>query len=686
MDLLLEIGTEEIPSGYIPDALRQMKDLAESMLKNNRISFSSVKTYGTPRRLVLVGKGLSEKQKDEIREIKGPPKNVAFDKDGNPTKAAISFAQKSGVSLDEIETVKTKKGEYLFIRKKIPGKRTEEILKEELPKLILSISWPKSMRWADKKISFARPIHWILCIFDGRPIQFEIEGIRSDCWTKGHRFMSKGRIEVKSPEEYFEKLRKAYVIVDPEERKRLIMDQIKKEADTVNGIPADDPDLLETVTYLVEYPYAILGSFEERFLSLPEPVLITCMKEHQKYFAVYSKDGRLLPNFIAINNTVPKDKSLVREGHERVLKARLSDAEFFFKEDQKRRLIERLEELKGVIFHAKLGSSYEKVERFTKIAEYIASQVIPEKIEDVRLVCRLCKCDLLTLMVGEFPDLQGIMGMEYAKREGYPEHICRAIYEHYLPTGSSDRLPKSEIGAVVGIADRIDTICGYFAIGIKPTGSADPFALRRHALSVIRIIEDKGWDISLRDLVRKALSLLKEKGLSFDEKVEEEVISFFKDRYRYMMLKEYPQEVVDSVIAVSFDRIKGLREWIDQINEFSKDKERFVQLVLTAKRVSNILKKQKERYPVDEKLFNDTEKRLWKKYVSVKEEVEERIKEGKYIEASSLLLSLKKEVDDLFDNVEILTKDETLRKNRVGLVQNLDVLFKKVADFSKFPY
>jgi len=691
MDLLLEIGTEEIPSGYIPDGLRQLRELSEEMLKRNRISFKGIKTYGTPRRIVLVVNGISERQEDTIQEIKGPPKKVSFDKDGRPTKAAISFAERNNVSLDEIQIIDTPKGEYLFIKKVIKGKKTSEILRDEIPRLISSISWPKRMRWSNINFSFVRPIHWILCIMDGEIIPFEIARVKSGNKTRGHRFMSPEEIEVSGVKDYFEKIKKAYVIVDPEEREKIIKEQLSREAEKIGGTVKDDPELLTSVSNLVEYPYPTLGGYEEKFLELPEPVIITPMKEHQKYFPVYSKDGKLMPNFIAINNTVPRNPEIVRKGHERVLRARLKDAEFFFREDQKKPLLERFEELKGVIYHAELGTSYDKVERFTRLAEYICGLIKPDILEDVRLVCRLCKCDLVTLMVSEFPDLQGIMGREYARIEGYPDHICDAIYEHYLPIGSSDRTPDSILGAIVGVSDRLDTICAYFGIGIRPTGSADPFGLRRHAIAIIRIIEDKGWDISLKDIVERSIQIIKEKiRLKVSEdKLRENVISFFKDRYRFMMINDgFPSETVDAVISASFDNISDLRDKIRQIQEFITDSEdRFKEIVITTKRVSNILKKEREIYDVDEALFKEIwESNLWKSYLDIKEKVEESIKKKLYKDALNFLLFLKKPIDDLFDNVEIMTKDERLRRNRIGLVQKVESLFKQIADFSKFPY
>lgn len=688
MELILEIGTEEIPSGYITDGLRQLKGLSEEIFKKNRILYNQIDTYGTPRRLVLVARGMSEKQEDVVQEIKGPPKSVSFDKEGNPTKAAISFAKRNNVTLEDIEIISTTKGEYLFIRRKIPGKSTFEILKEKLPDIVLSISWPKNMRWADMGFSFVRPIHWILCLVDGEVLPVEIAGVKAGSLTRGHRFMAPDVITVKGVDDYFEKIKNAYVVVDTENRKKMVVESVKKAANEVNGVPDNDPALLDAVTNLVEYPFAICGGFEKRFLELPVPVIITPMKEHQKYFPVYTKDKRLMPNFVAVCNTVPKDVALVKKGLERVLKARLSDAEFFFKEDQKKRLIERLDELKEVIYHARLGTSYEKVGRFTKLAEYLCNTVLPEAIDDVKLVCKLCKCDLTTLMVSEFPDLQGIMGREYARIEGYPEHICDAIYEHYLPIGAFDDPPKSNIGAIVGIADRVDTICGYFAIGIRPTGSADPFGLRRHAISIIRIMEAMGWDVSIKELVAKSLEILKTK-VDPIAGVEEEILSFFKDRYRFMILRDaYPAEVVDAIISVSFDKINRLRERIKQFQEYMDKADDFAELVLTAKRVSNILKEQPRIYEVDESLFEEIwEERLWKVYLDVARRVKDLMQEGDYLNALKTLGLIKRPVDELFDNVEILTKkDERLKNNRVGLVQRIEMLFKEIADFSKFPY
>ena len=478
-ELLLEIGTEEIPAGYLKNGLGELKRLAGECLKENRIEIAGdLQTCGTPRRLILIGNGIAEKQEDLVREVTGPPKSVAYDGQGNPTKAALGFAEKQGVSVEELGFTQTPKGEYLYIKQLVPGRPVRDILAGELPRLIAEIPWPKSMRWASLAFPFVRPIHWVVALFNGTVIPFEVAGVTSGNITRGHRFMSPGEKEVTGVKDHFKKMEENFIVISQEEREKLVQKLAEEAARRVKGKPADDPELLATVANLVEYPSAVCGSFDEEFLKVPEAVLITAMKEHQKYFSVHDEEGKLMCNFVAVNNTVARDESMVQRGHERVLRARLSDAAFFFEEDRKRPLKERLEDLKDVIYQAELGTSYAKVQRFTKLAEYLAGIAAPDKLNDIVTAAGLCKCDLVTQMVAEFPSLQGCMGEEYARIEGYKEDVCLAIREHYLPEKAGGQLPESVIGAVVGVADRIDTIAGCFAVGLEPTGSADPFALR----------------------------------------------------------------------------------------------------------------------------------------------------------------------------------------------------------------
>jgi glycyl-tRNA synthetase beta chain len=635
----------------------------------------------------LIAKAIAEKQEDVAQEITGPPKKAAFDEKGNPTKAAIGFAEKQGVSVDDLKLLETPKGEYVYVKRKIPGSPTIEVLSEVLPKLISDITWPKSMRWGKVGFSFVRPIHWVLALFNGKVIPFEVGGMTSGNKTRGHRFMAPQIIEINDLQDYLRKMKESSVIIDHEEREKEVENVVIRAATTVSGTPTMDPELLSTVTNMVEFPSAVCGGFENAFLNLPEPVLITAMKKYQRYFAVRDPGGQLMPNFVAVNNTIARDESVVRKGHERVLRARLSDADFFFKEDRKRPLEDRVEDLKEVIYQAQLGTSFAKVQRFTRLAEYLAKQIVPEKMDDVKLAARLCKCDLVTDMVIEFPTLQGVMGKEYARLDGHFEEVCLAIQEHYLPARAGDDLPKSPVGAIVGLADRIDTISGFFAIQMEPTGAADPFALRRHALAIIRILEKMQWDISLEKFIAMSLSILHEE-IDFDQDlVADKELGFFKERYKNMMLRPgYESDLIDAIISVNFDHINQLGSRIDQLKKFMTESEEFESLAITFKRVTNILKKQGELLTVDPHLFKEScESRLWEAYQELKDDIYRLVEKRNYFEALNLLVRLRKPVNDLFDGVEILVKeDPQLKDNRVGMLQNLARLFLSLADFSKF--
>ncbi len=687
-ELLLEIGTEEIPSGYLNDALKEFKKITASKLQALRIKVSSdIKAYGTPRRIVLVALNLADKQEDIVEEVVGPPKNVAYSTEGEPTKAALGFAQRQGVDVKDLGVKSTPKGEYVCVKRKIAGLPTREILSEALPELISEIPWPKSMRWGNIGFSFVRPIHWILALLDGQVIPFELAGLRSGNKTRGHRFMAPTEVEVNGVEDYIEKMKKAWVMIDPEERQKRVVEVAEKAAAEVGGTPSEDQELVSTVANLVEFPSAVCGSFEERFLALPEEVLITAMREHQRYFAVRDRNGILMANFVTINNTIAKDPAVVRKGNERVLRARLTDAEFFFQEDRKRPLIDRLEDLKEVIYQADLGTSYQKVMRFSELADFLAKAIAPQMLDAVSLTCRLCKCDLVTHMVDEFPSLQGKMGEIYARLDGHPEEVCIGICEHYMPARARGELPGGLIGAIVGMADRMDTIVGCFAVGLEPTGTADPFALRRHALAILRILEDISAPVSLADFVKKAAEIL-EKDISFDKTaIISRVMDFFRERYKQLMLRSgYGSDEIEAVISAEFDRIDLLRPRLVALKEFAQTGEQFEALALTFKRVRNILKKADRRYEVDPSGFKEKcEVDLWNLFQGSRENLEGYLAKGDYASALEMLKDFRGPVDRFFEEVEILTKDdERLRQNRLALLQAIEQLFLKVADFSKF--
>jgi len=688
VELLLEIGTEEIPAGYLDGAADELKRLTEAALRENRIDLSGeVLTYYTPRRLTLVCKGLAERQEDYTQEVMGPPKSAAYDKNGNPTKAATGFAAKNGISVEEISFIDTPKGEYLFVKRMIPGRPCTEVLSEVLPKLISQISWPKSMKWGDIGFPFARPIHWVLALLDGKVIPFEIAGVTSGNTTMGHRFMSPKTLEIRDFQDYLKKMKENFIVIDQVERRKEIEQAVVKMVKEVSGVPINDPDLVVIVANLVEYPSAVCGGFDRSFLEIPAPVLITAMRKHQKYFAIEDDKGRLMPHFVAINNTIARDEAVVKKGHERVLRARLSDAAFFFREDRKKSLLDRLDTLKDVIYQAKLGTSYAKVERFAAIAQALADEVAPEKKDYVALAARLCKCDLVTSIVTEFTELQGVMGREYAMLDGHPEEVCNAIHEHYLPAKAGDDLPQTVTGAIVGMADRMDTIAGCFAIGLEPTGAADPFALRRHALAIIRIIEDRGWEISIRELITRSLDLLN-RDIQFDkDKVHAGILNFFRERYKNRMLTAgYDTDLIEAIVSAGFDRISELGLRMEQLKRFIKESGDFNALALTFKRVSNILKNQEMVLKVDEKIFKDrTENDLWAAYTGIKDNVKALMADKRYYEALNIIAGLKRPVDAFFDGVEVLTKEsDRLRNNRVAILQNITGLFLGLADFSRF--
>jgi glycyl-tRNA synthetase beta chain len=688
-ELLLEIGTEEIPSDYLEGGLQELRQLAESHLRDNRIGVKEgLATYGTPRRLVLVGQAIAGKQEDVAQEMTGPPKSAAFDEQGKPTKAAFGFAKKQGLSVDELQILKTPKGEYLYIKRMVPGRPTREILSEILPGLIGKITWPKSMRWGTGEFAFVRPIHWILALYDGEVIPFKLGGVTSGDKTRGHRFMAPHIMEIHNLGDYLDKMRQSSVIIDQKEREKEVEKVAATAAKTVSGEILKDPELLTTVANMVELPSAVCGSFDKEFLKLPAPVLITAMKEHQRYFSIRDKDGRLMPHFVAINNTIARDESVVRIGHERVLRARLADADFFFKEDRKRPLADRLEDLKEVIYHAQLGTSFAKVERFTELAEYLAELIAPERKDDIRLAASLCKCDLDTEVVMEFPSLQGIMGEIYAGLDGHPDEVCRAISDHYLPTQADSNLPESLIGAIVGLADRMDTIVGFFAIGLEPTGTADPYALRRQTLAIIRLIRDKGIAVSIPDFVAKAGTILS-KTISFNrEEVIKKVLDFLKDRLRHMLLSEdITHDFIDAVMTTDFNYLQQIEARIAALQRFRDQSADFEALSLSFKRITNMVKDFETNKEVSTELFeSESEQALWKSFQEVRDKAEEQMDKENYFETLNVMATLCPPIDDFFEKVMVMAKDRMVRENRLVMLKQLYSFFLKLADFSKFSF
>ncbi len=683
-ELLLEIGTEEIPAGFVPQALSDLKELVQKEFEANRIDFNGIRTLGTPRRIVLYIESVSERQRDEeIRKI-GPSRATAFDSQGAPTKAAIGFAKGQSVPVESLEVVQTDKGEYVCAVKREAGKPTFEILPVLLPGLILSVPFQKSMRWAEGSIRFARPVHWIVCLFGGEVVSFELGNVRSGNITYGHRFMSPDPIVVKDFKSYLEKMDEARVIVDPAERKRRIEEGMIREGARVSGTVLKDEDLLNEVNFLVEYPLPLCGSFDETFLSLPREVVIHSMKEHQRYFPLTDDRGRLLPNFIFISNLIPRDEKIVVKGNERVLKARLTDAAFFFEDDLKIPLEQRVEALKKVVFQAKLGTSYEKVVRFKNLASFMVERIDPNLRQAVERAALLCKADLVTGMVGEFPKLQGIVGREYARLSGENPEVYEAIHEHYLPSFSGDRLPSSPVGDIVSIADKLDTIVGCFGVGLIPTGTADPFGLRRQAIGIIRIILEKAYPLSLNELIEEASRQLRDKMERPPAETKADVLDFFRVRYQNFLLdKGYPFDVVEAVLTTAFDHLLDAQHRIDALRR-AKEWKDFESIVIGFKRAMNILKGTPSKQTIRPSLFLETaEKNLYDAFFEAKERIGHLLNRRDYTATLSEMSRMKKAIDAFFDGVMVMVEDEAIRNNRLALLDAIGKLFLRFADFSK---
>ena len=682
-ELLFEIGTEEIPAGFLSKAVVDMEEIIRKSFTDKRIAFDGIKCLATPRRLVLYIADLSAKQEDQTVEKLGPAKKAAFDENGQPTKAAIGFARGQGVDVSQLETITTEKGEYLGARKTIAGQPTKDLLPDILKDFMLAIPFRKSMRWADCTLRFARPIHWILALYSGEVIPLKIEDIESGNTSCGHRFMSPAPFAVAGFEDYLNKARENFVIADPAERRKLILEEAEKSAAEVGGKLFYTDDLLETVSFIVEYPVIVRGGYEEDYLKIPKDVLTTTMISHQKYFPVVNEAGKLLPYFIAVSNTKPRDISVVAKGNERVLRARLADASFFFEEDKKVPLEDRVESLKKVVFHTLLGTSHKKVARFRKLAVKIASKVKPSVKKNVDRAALLAKADLESLMVGEFSELQGIMGREYALIAGEKPEIANAIYEHYLPIVAGGDLPQSDEGAIVGLADKMDTIAGFFGVGMPPTGTADPYALRRQALGIINIILSREYPLSLNFLIDESLALLKDVLKKPAEGIKKDILEFFKGRLQNQLIAQgYAYDTVDAVLSANIDELVEVIEKVKALEEFRKHPD-FEPVSIAFKRVDNILKDFKGGQFDVNLLVHDAEINLFSYFDNIKPRVEKGIAEKDFAAALNKLAALRPHVDNFFDNVMVMDKDEKVRFNRQSLLAEISALFHKIADFSK---
>jgi len=684
-EFLFEIGCEEIPARFIEDALRDGKDILKKLLSEYSINFSEIETYATPTRLVFRIENIDKKEEDRTVKVQGPPKRICFDNDGNPTKALEGFLKKNGLSIDKVKFEQGKTGEIAVAEKFVKGKETKEILKAVLPEMLKKIPFRKNMKWGSLNVRFVRPIRWLVAILDGETIEFEYAKVKSSNKTNGHRILGKRNIEVSSFKEYAEKLEQNAVMVDFRKRKEIIEEKIKSFEKKTNFSAIKDEDLLNEVTHLVEYPYVVEGEFDEKFLEIPEEVLITSMKEHQKYFAVRDKDGKLANRFLAIASIVEDKKGYVKNGNERVLAARLYDAKFFWDEDRKKPLITRMEKLERMTFQSDLGTYADKIVRMIALAE-ILKKHIDFNYYTAKETIELCKCDLATDMVYEFPELQGIMGGLYAKEEGKEYGIWKGIYDHYKPQSFEDDVPETEEGVIASLTDKLDTFLGCLAVGIKPTGSKDPFGLRRASQGIVNIIFKKNLDFDFYSFVKESFGIY-EQYLKIDKKEwEKSVFSIFDARISFFLEKNgYKYDEINSILAIPHGNLIDALNRIKALKEMRKDED-FLKVATSFKRINNILNSAKDFVRSEIKpslLVESEEKTLFEETKKLKEAVFSFAEKKDYLTGLKEIAKLSSAIDTFFDKVMVMAKEEDLKQNRLSLLSELKEIFLKIADFSQ---
>ncbi|MBF8258047.1 MAG: glyS [Actinobacteria bacterium] len=683
-DYLLEIGCEEIPAGFVGPALWFGGQQFAEILKKARFVFDRVDIYGTPRRLTYIIRKLSDRQKAAEETALGPPKSVAYDKEGKPTKAALGFAKAQGVDVSDLKVFSTDRGEYLGVVKEQVARPVAEVLPDVVAGWIPNIPFKKSMRWADLDVRFARPVHWIVSLYGDQVLPLSFGNVNAGRTTYGHRFLSPGPIDLSGPEEYSERLAAADVFVDLEVRKDKIRAGIKEAEKQIGRKWIEDEPLVETVANLVEYPVVMVGRFEEKYLALPREVLITSMRVNQKYFVFEDDRGNLFPGFAFVSNMRVPDNRVVIAGNERVIRARLSDAEFYYGDDLKVPLFDRAQKLKKVLFQADLGMYWEKIERMSDIAGYVASIGFPAKEKDCRRAAFLAKADLTTGVIKEFPELQGVMGRHYALKTGEKDEVAQSVFEHYLPKGQSDDLPATDIGAAVAIADKIDMVCGCFGVGLIPTGTADPYGLRRHTLGILSILEARGLRVPIEGLVDRSLSSLSGKMKTPAEEVKRKVTEFIQGRlFNLWTSQGTPGDLADAVISAGLTDMTDLRAKLNALVAF-RSEAAFEPLAEVFKRAINITKAYAGPLVVSEALFeHNEEKVLFKAAQEVSGRVSAAAKDGRYAEAFGEMARLQPLVSAFFEKVLVMAKDEKVKNNRLALLKNLSTVFAGVADFSR---
>jgi len=679
-NLLLEIGLEEMPARFITDSINQLASKVENWLNTNNIGFDAIKLYSTPRRLALLVLNVDERQEDSEEEAKGPAKKIALNEEGEWSKAAIGFTRGQGLTVEDIYFKEINGVEYAHVKKFIKGQETSDLL-VEMKAIIAGLTFPKNMRWADLELRYVRPIKWLVAMFGNEIIPFDIAGVQTGNVTRGHRFLGEGVIQLSDPQEYEEALLGQYVVADAQKRKDAITSQLEKIEEENGWVVPVDEGLLEEVNNLVEYPTALYGRFEEEFLEIPGEVLITSMKEHQRYFPVKSKSGDLLPHFITVRNGDHLHIEKVARGNEKVLRARLADAAFFYKEDQRMQIDAALEKLKNVVYHEEIGTIAEKSERVRKLVGLIADRLefSPDVTRFADRAAKISKFDLVSQMVYEFPELQGIMGEKYALQKGESPEVAAAINEHYMPRNADDSVPASPAGALVAIADKLDTIVAFFSLGIIPSGSQDPYALRRQATGIVQTLIEKKWNISLENLVGLSLNLVSEAGITkrTDEEVYHDLIQFFKLRVKHLLQERAIRyDLIDAVLGGEIGIVSGLIEKAEALQAASSS-EGFKESMEALSRVLNIASKKEVLGDIDPDRFeNEYEQRLYEKYLELGKKAEDGMDAASYYQH---LVNIKPEISDYFEHTMVMSDNQDVRDNRLNQMAALAVLIMKLA-------
>ncbi|MDJ0792928.1 MAG: glycine--tRNA ligase subunit beta [Woeseiaceae bacterium] len=686
-DFLIEIGTEELP----PKALRPlMEAFGENLtagIDDARLAHGDVRAYASPRRLTVHVEKLAQQQDDREVEQKGPPVRVAFDDDGNPTPAATAFATKCGVSVEGLDRVETEKGEWLMFRLLEKGRTASELLPDIIERALAALPIPRRMRWGAGDAEFVRPVHWVLMLHGDDVIDATIMGLKTGRESRGHRYHSSGPIEIASPGEYLEKLEAdGYVIADFMRRRAMVSEGVDAAAEQAGGTIVDGESLFDEVAALVEWPVPIVGAFDEIYLELPREVVVSTLTGHQRYFPVADDNNKLLPHFVTVANLESADPEQVIEGNERVIRPRLADAAFFWDSDRKRTLASRQETLREVVYQRGLGTEFDRSTRIAKLGRWVAKKLKADA-EAVDRAAMLCKCDLVTGMVGEFPDLQGTMGRYYAIADGEPDNVADAIAEHYLPAFAGDALPVTETGQIVAVADKIDTLAGIFSIGKKPSGNRDPFKLRRAALGIVRILVECGLDIDLEKLIEKALKAQPKSKLDRDE-LARELHTFICERLRNYCLdrdKGLKPETFEAVMLRRPESLVDFDRRLAAVQTFAR-LEQAESLAAANKRIANILRQAGEPtgLTVNRKLLAlEAEQALYNALENSREKVSPMLEQRRYAEILNELADLREPVDRFFDDVMVMVDEEDVRDNRLALLGELRALFLDVADISR---